>query len=77
MLPTTLKRFFWDARFDTINQEVNKSYVISRLMELGDEVAVKWLETSYSADDLKQVVGTTKVLSPKSLNYWKLRYSLA
>ncbi|MFA6295070.1 MAG: hypothetical protein WC666_01445 [Candidatus Paceibacterota bacterium] len=74
MLPTPLKKFFWDAKFDTIDREANKSYIISRLLEMGDEIAVKWLEQAYSLEDLINVVKSARSLSSKSRNYWKLRY---
>jgi hypothetical protein len=77
MLPAALKRFFWDVKYDSIDRESNKDYIISRLLELGDEDAVKWLEEAYSRNDIEKVARTAKSLSSKSRNYWKLRYSIA
>ena len=76
MLPQTLTKFFWDAPHKTIDPTVNKGYVMSRLLELGDEAAVQWLQKTYPAGDLRQAITTSRSLSPKSRNYWKLKYNL-
>jgi hypothetical protein len=77
MLPPNLKKFFWDTSLESIDRTENKGYVISRLLELGDEAAVAWLEATYPVDDLRETVLRSKSLSPKSRNYWKLKYHLA
>jgi hypothetical protein len=77
MIPKDLNKYFWDVSPDTIDRTANKGYVISRLLELGDETAVKWLEESYAADDLCDAVKTSRSLSPKSRNYWTLKYHLS
>lgn len=77
MLPVNLKRFFWDADFNAISPESNKSYIIARLLELGDDMAVKWLQHFYPVNILKEVAETARSLSPKSRNYWKIKYATA
>ena len=77
MLPPTLKRFFWDAPVESIDRDANKNYIIARILELGDEAAVEWLGRQYSQTDLRRVVKTSRNLSPKSSNYWKLKYHVA
>ena len=37
MLPTSLKRIFWDTDLANIDREANKSYVLSRILELEDD----------------------------------------
>ncbi len=75
-LPKILKEFFWDVGFENIDSTANKRYVISRLLELGDEAAVEWLEKTYPNHDLRNAVKTSRSLSPKSRNYWKLKYKI-
>ena len=77
MLPQNLAKFFWDAPLRTIDPAVNKTYVMSRLLELGDDAAVRWMEQTYPAGELRQTINTSRSLSPKSRNYWKLKYHLA
>ena len=77
MLPPTLKRFFWDTPVESIDRDANKNYIIARILELGDEAAVEWLGRQYSKKDVRKVVKTSRSLSPKSINYWKLIYRVA
>jgi len=76
MLPITLKKYSWDVPLETIDRTTNKSYVISRFLEMGDEAAVRWLEETYSAGELRQTITTSRSLSPKSRSYWSLKYHL-
>ena len=77
MLPSTLKRFFWDTPVESIDRDANKNYIIARILELGDEAAVEWLSQQYSKNDVRKVVKTSRGLSPKSSNYWKLKYQVS
>jgi hypothetical protein len=77
MIPSTLKQFFWDASIESIDATLNKDYIIARILELGDETAVSWLTTNYSEADVRNVVKKSRSLSPRSRNYWKLKYHLA
>jgi len=77
MVPQSLKRFFWDTPIQAIDVQRNKRYVISRVLELGDEAAVAWLERVYTQSDLRETVAHSRLLSPKSRNYWKIKYGLA
>jgi hypothetical protein len=76
-MPPALKQFFWDSPFEGIDRTANKRYVISRILEIGDESAVKWLESEYSSEDLRMTVRSSRALSPKSRTYWKLKYRIA
>jgi len=71
-----LQPLFWDVPFETIHAELHKRYVVARILELGGEAAVKWAENHYSLDDLRSVVETSRSLSSKSRNYWRIRYHL-
>jgi len=76
MLPQALAKYFWDAAFESIDRNRNKSYIISRILELGDEAAVQWLEASYPHDELIRALMTSRLLSPKSRAYWKLKFNV-
>ena len=77
MIPRNLERIFWDTRLESIDETANKAYVIGRILDLGDEQAVTWLESRYSKSEIDEVVATSRGLSPRRRNYWKLKYRLA
>lgn len=53
----------------------HKAYIIERLLEFGDEKAVRWLFEEYTRDDVAAVLESSRSLSLKSRNFWRLRFS--
>ncbi len=76
MIPPTLKKYFCDVRIENVDITKHREYIASRLLEFGDEPAVLWLESRYTTDELAAVVRKSRSLSPKSRNYWKLKYDI-
>jgi|YelNatPaOPRAMG01_1025707.scaffolds.fasta_scaffold446560_1 hypothetical protein len=68
----SLKKYFWDTDFNKLDIEKNKKYILERILEIGDEKAVKWMLNNFSRGDLLKVVKTSRQLSPKSRNFWNL-----
>jgi succinate dehydrogenase flavin-adding protein (antitoxin of CptAB toxin-antitoxin module) len=68
----SLKKYFWDTDFNKLDIEKNKKYILERILEMGDEKAVKWMLNNFSKGDLLKVVKTSRQLSPKSRNFWNL-----
>jgi hypothetical protein len=77
MMPQLLHRLFWDVSVDNFNPTDYPNYSISRILELGDEHAVKWMKETFSEADIKRVIATDRTLSRKSANFWALVYGLA
>jgi len=67
-----LKPLFWDADWSKIDLEKHKTYVIERVLELGDPDAVRWLFSVYSDAEIKSVLETSRNISTKSVNYWTI-----
>ena len=74
MIPLSLKKYFWDVRIENVDIANHKDYIVSRLLEFGDEPAVNWLNSRYTTDEIAAVVRKSRSLSPKSRNYWRLKY---
>ena len=72
MIPQNLKRYFWDTDFNSLNIEKHKKYIIERILELGDDEAVKWLKDIFKKDEIINALKTSRRISRKSLNFWTL-----
>ncbi|PIX31227.1 hypothetical protein COZ61_00930 [Candidatus Berkelbacteria bacterium CG_4_8_14_3_um_filter_33_6] len=70
VMPSYLKRYFWDIDFSKLDPDKYSTYVIERILDLGDVDAIKWLFDKYSKYEIKETVKNTRRLSKKSLNYW-------
>lgn len=75
-LPKYLKPFFWDVDFDRLSVRKSRRFIIARLMEHGDDLAVSFLLKTYSQEDMATVVRQSRSLSQRSRNFWKVLLNL-
>ena len=75
-LPQFLKKYFWDVDFSKLDKEIYGSFIIERILEEGDEKAVRWMRDNFDIAQIKNVLFNSKNLSPKSANYWQLIFNL-
>ena len=54
----------------------NKIYIISRLYCYGNLKAIKWLNTVYSKEDIKEVAIKSRNLKPLVANYLRQKFNL-
>ena len=69
-LPKFLHRYFWDNDNEKLQTQNDQKYIIERILDLGDEKAIKWLFDNYDRQTISQIVLDNRQLSKKSLNYW-------
>lgn len=75
-LPQNLYRFFWDVDPAKMDVGKHRKYVIARLLEYGDTVAVRWVLKSFSKEELVEVLKQSRVISPKTANFWAMMYDI-
>jgi hypothetical protein len=73
MVSSEIARFFWDVDPASLEPKSHKAYIIERLLEFGDEKAVRWLFEEYTCDDTATVLESSRSLSLKSRNFLRLR----
>lgn len=76
MLPNLVHRFFWDTDPDGIEVQAHATYIIERLMEVGDMGASRWMLAAFSREKIVSVLKTTRSLTPKSAHFWALYFNL-
>ena len=74
-LPEYLRRFFWDVNFKNLSQN-NSYFIINRLLEHGDEIGIKYMLSSFSREEIVQVLRSSRSLSFRSMNFWKLFFKV-
>ena len=77
MIPKHLNPVFWDVDLDNFDPASYPDHTIARVLEIGDEKAVKWMKENFAEADIKRVIATERRLSRKSANYWALVYHMA
>jgi len=71
-LPTFLKRCFWDVEFSKLDPKNYTPFIVERVLEHGNEKAIKWLFKHFKKSELKETLTKKQGLSPLSANYWGL-----
>ena len=71
-LPPELHRYFWDT--DPKKLDINKyrQFVIERILEFGDEHAIRWLRKNFGDEAIKEVVCESRRISRRTANFWRL-----
>ena len=75
-MPIELKKYFWDTKFEQLDKEKNKRYIISRLYCYGDLKAKKWVKENYTKADIEDVARNSRNLKPIVANYLRQQYKL-
>lgn len=75
-LPEYLRPFFWDVPFDNLSAEESSHFIISRLMEHGDEAAMRYLLTTYQRKELIHVIRNSRAISRRSRAFWRAYFDL-
>lgn len=73
-LPEFLNKYFWDI--DKLNFNKYPVFTIERILEYGDEDAVKWVLKNFKLSQIKQTLMRRKGISPKSATYWSLLFNV-
>lgn len=69
-LPVFLKPYFWDVDFNKIDPEKSKMFILKRVLDRGNDKAIRWLLKHYTKEDIRQLLLTTRDLSAKTANFW-------
>jgi len=65
---------FWDTNLDKFDPASYPAYTIARVLEYGDDKAIRWLRDTFSETQIVEVLRTERRLSRKSANFWALVY---
>jgi len=74
MIPSNIRPFLWSYDVDMLDLERDKKRIITNVLNLGTDLATKWLFEVYSREDIKEAVANSLPgeWSKKSLNFWGL-----
>lgn len=71
-LPKFLQPHFWEADLGQVSRRRHEFYIIERLIEHGDDRAIRWLRRNYTPARIAEVVRTSRAISPNTANLWAL-----
>lgn len=69
-LPEFLKEYFWDVKFEELDLEKWRVFILKRIMEYGDDKAVDWMRKNFKKSEIKDALCNYRGYSRKSANFW-------
>jgi hypothetical protein len=76
MLPGNLHKFFWEHPDDTLDEDVHGFFIIERILEHGDDEAIRWVFHRYGHAGIQEVIQSSRRLSAKTTNFWRNYFRL-
>ena len=74
-LPGTVQKYFWDCDIKELSLEEHRHFIIERILNFGDDDAVRWLLDHTKPASIKNVVQHGRNLSEKTRNFWNIMMS--
>ncbi|HAZ60617.1 MAG TPA: hypothetical protein DCY89_03475 [Gammaproteobacteria bacterium] len=71
-LPEGLRGQFWDTDFDRLDPALHARFVTERLMAMTTPEALRWLIANYTAAELLVICDTSRRLTSRDRNFWRL-----
>ena len=77
-VPKKFNYLFWDINPQGLEADVDRDYVLGRILEYGTLESVRWALRTYGFDGIADFLKRRgwKVLSGKTLSFWKLILNL-
>lgn len=75
-IPDHVKEFLWDINLETLNNETHYKFIIERVLEFGDEEALKWIQKEYEKSQILDVLKNSKRISPKTGSFYALYFGV-
>lgn len=70
--PQFLKQYFWDIDFEKLDVDNYPIYVITRILNYGNEEAILWMNKQFSKEQQIKALCTMRDISPRSANFWAI-----
>lgn len=71
-LPEFLRPLFWDVNFDRLRIPGHERYIIERILEFGDDAAVRWMWRTFGLEAIAETVRRSRAISPNTASLWAL-----
>ncbi|MEW6684751.1 MAG: hypothetical protein AB1393_00910 [Candidatus Edwardsbacteria bacterium] len=75
-IPSDFRLYFWDTSIKNIDLRKHQIYVIERLLEYGNEKAVRWMFKHFRRRTIMETLKKSRVLSQRTANFWAMFFGL-
>lgn len=75
-VPASFSPYFWDVHIAELEPAIHSRFIIERLLNEGDHRTLHWLIQTYTLNDIRQTILTSRNLSRKTARYWQSYFNL-
>lgn len=75
-LPDYLRVYFWDIEIEKLDLQQHSQFIISRILNEGNDQALAWLFNLYDRETIKNTVKASRSLSLKTARCWQNFFDL-
>lgn len=72
----SIKRLFWDVDKESVDIEKHRFYIISRIIDYGKPQDIKWMQNTYTEEEIKEVICKRRGISKKTAYFWSAYYRI-
>lgn len=78
ILPKFLQSILWSYPVKSLDQDKDREYVITQVLNYGDWLAVKWLRKTYKDNVLKDTILHPRrgLWHDRTLNFWEQMFKI-
>ena len=76
VIPERFRSLFWDTSIDKIHIKRNARYIIEKVLEFGGLESLEWLQRVYNVQKIIDVIHSSRNLTDKSRNFWKIWFKV-
>lgn len=70
MIPSHIKKYFWEIDTKKLDLKKRKVYILKRLLEYGDPRAISWAWKTFAKKDWNESLKSREI-SPITKDFWK------
>ncbi|MCD8230830.1 MAG: hypothetical protein LUD14_03240 [Clostridiales bacterium] len=75
-IPDEFKHCFWDTKWDELDINDNKDFIITRLYTHEGMPGIRWVTQQFTDDEIKEAAKHRRALNPIVANYLQKKYHI-
>lgn len=75
-VPSKFFGLFWDVDAARLDIQKDDTFILERLLEMGDDEAIAWVRKTYPEQAIVETVRNSRRLSRKTARFWQIMLGL-
>lgn len=67
---------FWDVDPETLDLVAHRTFIIERILTMGRPIEIRWLLSTYTESEIRDVVCRSRRLDRRTANFWAIHLEI-